>query len=180
MWSPGPENCQNRNPHTSKISKLLPACLTNNRRRSDQISEPHAKCRENQWRIVDVIVRQPICSQTHRQTDGKTDCLSNALDRPSSKHNCVLSNAGLSNALTKTGICRYLKPDFYFRFHWPLHTKSALLNFICMWDLVLTCWKMWWPEPESCRNPIPYTPKIGKLLPVRLTKKQASMLSHVW
>jgi len=33
-----PENCRNRNPHTTKIGKLLPVCLTNNRRRSDQIS----------------------------------------------------------------------------------------------------------------------------------------------
>jgi len=24
MWSPEPENCQNLNPHTSKIEKLLP------------------------------------------------------------------------------------------------------------------------------------------------------------
>ena len=68
------------------------------------------------------------------------------------KHNCVLSNVGLSNALTKTGICTSLKSDFYCRFHSPLHTKSALLNSICTWDLVLTCWKMWWPEPENCRN----------------------------
>jgi len=65
------------------------------------------------------------------------------------KHNCVLSNAGLSNAPTKTGICTSLKSDFYFRFHAPLNTKSALLNFICTWDLLLICWKMWWPEPET-------------------------------
>jgi len=30
MWLPEPENCQNRNPHISKIGKLLPVCLTNN------------------------------------------------------------------------------------------------------------------------------------------------------
>ena len=29
------------------------------------------------------------------------------------------------------------KSDFYFRFHSPLNTKSALLNFISIWDLVL-------------------------------------------
>jgi len=29
MWSAKPENCRNRNPHTSKIGKLLPVCLTN-------------------------------------------------------------------------------------------------------------------------------------------------------
>jgi len=45
MWSPEPENCQNRNPHTSKIGKLLPVCLTNSSGRSDHISEPHAKFR---------------------------------------------------------------------------------------------------------------------------------------
>jgi len=31
-----------------------------------------------------------------------------------------------------------------------LNTKSALLNFICVCDLVLICWKMWSPEPENC------------------------------
>jgi len=49
MWSPEPEKCWFRTPHTSKICKLLPVCLTNNRRRSDHISEPHAKFRENRW-----------------------------------------------------------------------------------------------------------------------------------
>ena len=63
-------------------------------------------------------------------------CLSNALDRPSNKHNCVLSNAGLSNALTKSGICTSLKSGFYYRFHSLSNTKSALPNFICTWDLV--------------------------------------------
>jgi len=47
MWSPEPENDGNRNSHTSKIGKLLTVCLTNNRRRSDHISEPHAKFGEN-------------------------------------------------------------------------------------------------------------------------------------
>jgi len=55
------------------------------------------------------------------------------------KHNCVLSNAGLSNALTKTGICTSLKSGLYFRFHSPSNTKSALPNFICTRDLVLIC-----------------------------------------
>ena len=55
MWSPEPENCQNRNPHISKIGKLLSVCLGNNRRRIDHISEPHAKFGENRWRILDVI-----------------------------------------------------------------------------------------------------------------------------
>jgi len=48
-------NCQNRNPHISKIGKLLPVCVTNNRRRIDHISEPHAKFGKYRWRIVDVI-----------------------------------------------------------------------------------------------------------------------------
>jgi len=37
----------NLNPHISKIGKPLPVCLTNNSRRSDHISEPHAKFGEN-------------------------------------------------------------------------------------------------------------------------------------
>jgi len=59
------------------------------------------------------------------------------------KHNCVLSNAGLSNALNETGICTSLKADFYFQFHSPLNTNwhSALVNFTRTWDLVLICWK---------------------------------------
>jgi len=46
MWSPEPEHCWNRNPHTYKIGKLLPVCLTN-RRLCDHISEPLAKFGEN-------------------------------------------------------------------------------------------------------------------------------------
>ena len=86
------------------------------------------------------------------------------------KHNCVLSNAGLSNALTKTGVCTSLKSDFYFRFHSPLNTNSALLNFICTWDLVLISSQMWSWEPENCQNRNP--PKIGKLLPVCVTNNR--------
>jgi len=82
------------------------------------------------------------------------------------KLNCVLSNTGLSNALTETDVCTSLKCDFYFRFHSPLNTKSALLNFIRVCDLVLICWKMWSPEPEKCQNRNPHTSKIGELLPV--------------
>jgi len=80
------------------------------------------------------------------------------------KHNCVLLNAGLSNALTKTGFCTSLKCGFYFRFHLPSTTKSALPNFICTWELMLICWKMCSPEPKNCRNQNPHTSKIGKLL----------------
>ena len=75
-----------------------------------------------------------------------------------------------------TGICTSLKSDFYFWLHSPLNKKSALLNFICIWDLVLICWKMWWPEPESCWNPNPHT--IGKLLPVCLTNNR-SPIDHI-
>jgi len=122
---------------------------------SDEQTFQHApdtiwnNCQKGLWQIVQMFKRH-ICLN---------------------KHNCVLSNAGLSNAPTKTGICTSPKSDLYFRFHSPLNTKSALLNFICTWDLVLICWKMWWPEPESCQNAILHTPKIGKLLPVCLTKK---------
>jgi len=44
------------------------------------------------------------------------------------KHNCVLSNAGLSNAPTKTGICTSLKSDFYFRFH-SIEYKVGIAEF---------------------------------------------------
>ena len=33
---------------------------------------------------------------------------------------------------TKFGICTSLKSDFYIRFHSPLNTKSALLNYLYM------------------------------------------------
>jgi len=88
------------------------------------------------------------------------------------KHNCVLSNAGLSNALTKTGICTSLKSGFHFLFQSPSNTKSALPNFICTWDLVLICCKMCSPEPENCRNQNPHTSKISKLLPVCVTNRR--------
>ena len=97
-------------------------------------------------------------SSRHLETKTKVSRLHPCLQH---KHNCVVPNTGLSNAPTKTRICTSLKSDFYFRFHSPLNTKPALLNFICTWDLVLICWKMWWPEPENCRNPNSHTPKIG-------------------
>ena len=53
------------NLHTSKIGKLLPICLTNNRCRSDHIySKPHAKFGENRYRIVGVII--PQCTKRNR------------------------------------------------------------------------------------------------------------------
>ena len=88
------------------------------------------------------------------------------------KHNCVLSNAGLSNALNKTGFCTSLKSGFYFRFHSQSNTKSALPNFICTWNLMLICWKMCSPEPENCGNQNPHTSKIDKLLPACLTNRR--------
>jgi len=97
------------------------------------------------------------------------------------KHNCVLSNAGLFNAPAKTGICTSLKSNFYFRFHSPLNTKSALLNFICTSDLALTCWKMRSPESENCPNQNPHTSKIAKLLPVCLTndRRRSDQISEL-
>jgi len=75
IWSSEHEYCRSQNPHTSKISRLLPVCLTNNRRWCDHISEPHAKFGENQKRTVYIIIQRPICSQTHIQTyrQKKTD-----------------------------------------------------------------------------------------------------------
>jgi len=114
----------------------------------------------------------------HCQQDEETlklthDCyITNKNDCRINEHNCVLSNAGLSNAPTQTGICTSLKFDVYFRFHSPLNTNSALLNFICTWNLVLICWKMWSPEPENCRKLNPHTSKIVKLLPVCLTNNR--------
>jgi len=60
---------------------------------------------------------------------------------------------------------------FLFRFNSPLNTKSALLNFIFVWHLVLICWKLWLPEAENYRSQNPHTSKVGKLLPVCLTNK---------
>ena len=97
----------------------------------------------------------------------------------SNKHNCVLSNAGLSNAPTKTGFCTSLKSGFYFRFYSPSNTKSALPNFISSWDLMLSCWKVCSPEPENCRNQNSHTCKIGNLLPVCVTNRR-SMRRRSW
>jgi len=41
-----PENCRNQNPHTSRIGKLLPACVSN-RRLCDDIPETLAKFGES-------------------------------------------------------------------------------------------------------------------------------------
>jgi len=87
----------------------------------------------------DEVTRQRhVYNHTHRQTD-MCAVRRKMAGMKYNKHNCVLSNAGLSNALTETGICTSLKSDFYFQFHSPLNTKSALPNIICTWDLVLIC-----------------------------------------
>ena len=53
------------NLYTSKIGKLLPICLKNNRCRSDHIySKPHVKFGENHYRIVGAIV--PQCTNRNR------------------------------------------------------------------------------------------------------------------
>jgi len=52
------EYYRNPNPHTPKIGKLLPVCLTKNRRRCDHICEPHAKLGKNRYRIVDVTPKR--------------------------------------------------------------------------------------------------------------------------
>jgi len=62
---PEPKNCWNIILHTSKIGKLLPICLTNNRCQSNYInSKPHAKFGENRYRIVGIIV--PQCTNRNR------------------------------------------------------------------------------------------------------------------
>ena len=70
--SPEPENCKNWNLYTSKIKKLLPVSFKHNRHQTNHISEPYSKFGENRKRIMDVIIRQPICSQTHKQMEKLT------------------------------------------------------------------------------------------------------------
>jgi len=52
-----------------------------------------------------------------------------------------LRTQSFHNALieTKFRICTSLKSYFYFRFHSPLNTKAALLNFIC---IRIWCWSV--------------------------------------
>jgi len=63
-----PENGRNRNPHTFKIGKILPVCFTNNIgvESTTFLSRMQnlVKIGKELW---DVIVRQLICSQTHRR-----------------------------------------------------------------------------------------------------------------
>ena len=87
--------------------------------------------------------------------------------RPGKKHNYVLSNAGLSNAPTKTGICTSVKSDFYFRFHSQWNTKSALPNFICTWAW---CWSV-----NKCGHQSLITAKIG----IRTSLKSANYFRFV-
>ena len=53
------------NPQISEIGKLLPVCLTKNRRPSDHISEPRAKFGENRQRIVDIIPNRNQMRYSH-------------------------------------------------------------------------------------------------------------------
>ena len=80
----------------------------------------------------------------------------------------IFSSIAVQTPSAKTSLT-FLKSNFYFRFHSPLNGKSVLLNFTSTWHLVLICWKMWSSKPENCRNQIPHTSKIGKLLPVCLS-----------
>jgi len=75
------------------------------------------------------------------------------------KHKYVLSNACLSNAPTKTGICTFLKSDVYFCFHSPLNTKSALwvLSVCAIW-----CWSV-----EKCGQQSLKTAKIRIRTPLK-------------
>jgi len=45
------------------------------------------------------------------------------------KHNCVLSNAGLSNAPAKTGICTSLKIRFLFPVSFTIEYKVGIAEF---------------------------------------------------
>ena len=71
MWSPEPENCRNRNSYNSKIGKLLPICLTNNKRRRDYISEPCAKLGKNGKEYCGLNRSTTDLFFTNIQTDGK-------------------------------------------------------------------------------------------------------------
>jgi len=84
------------------------------------------------------------------------------------KHSCVLSNTGLSNAPTTTGICTSLKSDFYFRFHSPLNTKSALLSFFSVCAI-------WCSSVEKCAHQSLKTAKIG----IRTSLKSANYFRFV-
>ena len=61
---------KNRILHTSKIVKLLPVCLRNNRRRADHISEPYTKffwkmvknCTRNRYILHKIDTETEICT----------------------------------------------------------------------------------------------------------------------
>ena len=119
-----------------------------------------------------VTVGETYTDGRNREGSVVLNCFNN-----NNKHNCVLSNAALSNALNKTGFCTSLKSGFYFRFHSPSNTKSASPNFICTYDLMLISSQMCSPEAENCRNQNPHTSKIGKLLPVCVTNRRRCDIS---
>ena len=82
------------------------------------------------------------------------------------KNNCVRNRPYLIE--TKSEICTSLRSDFYFWFHSPLNTKSALLNFIFTWDLVLICCK--------CGQQSLKTAEMG----IRAPLKSANYFRFVW
>ena len=130
LLSSKPENCRNRNTHTSKIGKLLPVWLS----KIDVEGTTFLSCMQNLVKIGKELWTQYLIE-------------------------------------TKSEIFTSLKSIFYFWFHSPLNTKSALLNFIITWDLVLICWKCGQQSLKTAEIGIhnPHTSKIGKLLPVCLT-----------
>ena len=86
------------------------------------------------------------------------------------KHNCVLSNAGLSNALTETEICTSLKSDSISGFIHHIEYKVGIAEFYLHMGSGADLLKMCSPEPKNCQNRNPHISKSGKLLPVCLTK----------
>ena len=69
----------------------------------------------------------------------------------------------ISNSCTNRNrirICTSLKSDFYFRFHSPLNTESALLNFIYTWDY--WCWSI-----EKCAHQSMKTAEMGIRTPLK-------------
>jgi len=72
------------------------------------------------------------------------------LDCESNKNNCVLSNAGLSNAPPKTGICTSLKSNFYFSgfiHHWIQSHHCWILSVYGIW-----CWSVEKCDDQSLKT----------------------------
>jgi len=93
-----------RKPH---ISKLLPVCLTNNRHRSNHISEPHAKFGENRQRIVDIMPNQNQILNLHISKIRFLFPVSFAIEQ--SQHCWILSVYGICADLLKNVVTRAWK-----------------------------------------------------------------------